>query len=208
MLPQRVPLTIQFRLFHVTFFLPTFNLEKLRKIYRQLAPLERTPKMSNIAKFWKWLLKTDEDISPQSREILQRFVWLGPAQTYFLPPPPSLPHHVQRSVDFHNFAELYISARLRRIAFKFGNFTATEIKLKLNSLNQFKRCMKTTRKLSVSARYVREVQKYLLPLLLWRYWDDCSHKKKYNNNKIEQEQEVNSFLTAMNPQTSSYFPSS
>ena len=29
-----------------------------------------------------------------------------------------------------------------------------------------------------------------------------------NNNKIEMEQEVNSFLTAMNPQTPSYFHSS
>ena len=44
-----------------------------------------------------------------------------------LPPHPH-PHHVQTSA-----ATLlsYISARLRRITFKFGNFTATEIKIKL-----------------------------------------------------------------------------
>ena len=42
-LPKRVPLTIQDRPFHVTFFLSTFDMEQLRKIYRQLAPLETTP---------------------------------------------------------------------------------------------------------------------------------------------------------------------
>ena len=52
--------------------------------------------------------------------------------------------------------------------------------------------MKTTRRLSVSARYVREAQN----ISFLYYCDviemiDRTHKK---NNKIEQEQEVNSFL--------------
>ena len=52
--------------------------------------------------------------------------------------------------------------------------------------------MKTTRRLSVSARYVREVQS----ISFLYYCDviemiDRTHTK---NNKIEQEQEVNSFL--------------
>ena len=41
-------------------------------------PLERAPfnlKASKIAKFESDLLKTNEDIAPQSREILQTFVW-------------------------------------------------------------------------------------------------------------------------------------
>ena len=46
--------------------------------------------------------------------------------------------------------------------------------------------MKTTRRLFVTARYEWKVHlKYFLPLLLWRYWDDCSHThthKKNNNN--------------------------
>ena len=47
-------------------------------------------KISKIAKFDSDLLKTDEDIAPpQSREILQTFVWLG-AQMCPLPPPPQL----------------------------------------------------------------------------------------------------------------------
>ena len=52
-------------------------------------------KMSKIAKFESDLLKTNEVIAPQSRKILQTFVWWG-AQT--CPPP---------SVNFHNFMELY-----------------------------------------------------------------------------------------------------
>ena len=143
--------------------------------------------MSNIAKFWKWLLKTDEDIGPQSREILQTFVWWGPAQTCFPSTAPSLPHHVQRSVDFHNFAELYLCT-LKTYRFQIWQFYShwnyTKIK--------FKRYMKTTRRLSVSASYVWEVQS-----ISFLYCCDViemivrTHKK---NNKIEQEQEVNRFL--------------
>ena len=66
--------------------------------------------------------------------------------------------------------------------------------------------MKTTRRLSVSARYVREVQS-----ISFLYYCDVIEMivstKTNNNNKIEHKQEVNSFFTAMNPQTSSYFHS-
>ena len=41
-------------------------------------------KISKIAKFESDLLKTNEGIAPQSREILQTFVWWG-AQTYSPP---------------------------------------------------------------------------------------------------------------------------
>ena len=62
-------------------------------------------KWVTLPSFESDLLKTDEDIGPQSREILQTFVWWRPAQTCF---PPTLPHHVQRSVVFHKFPELYL----------------------------------------------------------------------------------------------------
>ena len=40
-----------------------------------------------------------------------------------------------------------------------------------------------TRRLFDTARYEWKVHNnYFLPLLLWRYWDDCSHKKKKINN--------------------------
>ena len=43
------------------------------------------------ANFDQDLLKTTEDIFPQSRRILQTFVWWGVGK--FVPPPPPLPHH-------------------------------------------------------------------------------------------------------------------
>ena len=66
--------------------------------------------------------------------------------------------------------------------------------------------MKTTRRLSVSASYVWEVQN-----IFFLYYCDVTEmivRTHTKNNKIEQEQEVNSFLTAMNQQTPSYFHSS
>ena len=66
--------------------------------------------------------------------------------------------------------------------------------------------MKTTRRLSVSASYVWEVQN-----ISFLYYCDVIEmivRTKKKNNKIEEEQEVNSFLTAVNQQTSSYFHSS
>ena len=62
-----------------------------------LATLER-PKISKIAKFESDLLKTNEDIAPQSREILQTFVSWG-AET--CPPP-------YKGLHFRYFVELYL----------------------------------------------------------------------------------------------------
>ena len=64
--------------------------------------LEERLKFSKIAKFENDLLKTNEDTTSQSRAILQTFV---------------------TSVNFRDFEELYPFAHLRRITFKFGNFT-------------------------------------------------------------------------------------
>ena len=52
--------------------------------------------MSKIANFESDLLKTNEDIVPQSREILQMFIWWG-AQTCPLPPTP-----IQTTVNFRS----------------------------------------------------------------------------------------------------------
>ena len=64
-----------------------------------LTPLER-PKISKTAKFESDLLKTNEDIVPQSREILQMFIWW---RAQIAPPPPT----IQTTVNSRNFAELY-----------------------------------------------------------------------------------------------------
>ena len=79
-------------------------------------------KWVTLPSFESDLLKTDEDINPQSREILQTLYDGSRAQTCF-----PLPHHAQRSVDVHNFAD-YIFARLRRITFIFGNFKPLKLK--------------------------------------------------------------------------------
>ena len=42
-LPKKIPLSLQEGLFHVIISLSAFDIEKLKKIYQQLAPLERTP---------------------------------------------------------------------------------------------------------------------------------------------------------------------
>ena len=75
--------------------------------------------MNKSAKFKSDLLKTNEDIAPQSREILQTSVWWG--QKLANPPPPPLPQYRRLLI----FAALrsYIFARLRRITFNFGKFT-------------------------------------------------------------------------------------
>ena len=64
----------------------TFGMDKLRKIRRH--HWKERLKISKIAKFQSDLLKTNEDIAPQSREILQRFVCRGHWQTPTHPPPP------------------------------------------------------------------------------------------------------------------------
>ena len=54
-------------------------MEKLRKICWH--HWKERPKISKIAKFESDLLKTNKDTAPQSREILQTFVWWPGAQT-------------------------------------------------------------------------------------------------------------------------------
>jgi len=49
--------------------------DKLGKIRRQ--HLKESLKMSKIAKFESDLVKTGDDIAPQSGKILQMFVWWG-----------------------------------------------------------------------------------------------------------------------------------
>ena len=68
-------------------------MDKFGKIRRHL--WKERLKISKIAKFESDLFKTNEDIDPQSRQILQPFVW-GVAQT---PPPPPL---IKTSVNFRN----------------------------------------------------------------------------------------------------------
>ena len=72
-------------------------------------PLEKKClEIRKFAKFQSDLLKTNEDIArPQSREILQTFVWWGVGDSLGPSPPRQPPHHVQTSVDFRNFTELY-----------------------------------------------------------------------------------------------------
>ena len=52
-------------------------------------------KISKISKFESDLLKSYKDTAPQSREILQTFVWRGGAQTF---PHPT----IQTSENFRN----------------------------------------------------------------------------------------------------------
>ena len=58
--------------------------------------------ISKITKFANDLLKTNEDIGPQSPKILQMFVlWGGGRGGTNLPPT------IQTSVNFYNFVEVY-----------------------------------------------------------------------------------------------------
>ena len=59
-------------------------------------------KIRKFAKFESDLLKTNECISPQSREILQT---LDGGRYKLAPPPPS---PIQTSLDFRNFTELHL----------------------------------------------------------------------------------------------------
>ena len=58
--------------------------------------------MNKSAKFKSDLLKTNEDIAPQSREILQTSVWWG-HKLANLPPPPPPPSH---NTDVCKFSQL------------------------------------------------------------------------------------------------------
>ena len=97
---------------------------------------------------------------------------------------PSLPS-TYKSLSILATLQSYIFARLRRITFSFGNVTAAEIKIKLLLV------------LDMCQRYRK---KYLLPLLLWRYWDDCLHKKIIKWNKTRANKSLAHFFTVMNPQ--------
>ena len=59
--------------FFVVVVVETFDMDKLGKTHRHHRK-ERI-EISKIAKFESDLLKTNEDTAPQSREILQTFVW-------------------------------------------------------------------------------------------------------------------------------------
>ena len=67
-----------------------------QRIY-PLMLLERAAQIRKLTKFKCNTLKASEHIFPQSREILQTFVWWG-ART--------CPHHTLTSVKFGDFAEL------------------------------------------------------------------------------------------------------
>ena len=87
-----------------------FDMDKLGK--NPWISLERAPLTSKTAKFESDLLKTNEDIASQRREILQTLVYGGGQK--------NLPLTMQTSVHFHNFAKLYLGScwptRLRPFA--------------------------------------------------------------------------------------------
>ena len=71
-----------------TIFL-TFHWDQLGNI-RQRGWIERL-KVSKVDKFESDLLKTNENIATQSRDILQTFVWWE-ASSFSTPPTPPTPH--------------------------------------------------------------------------------------------------------------------
>ena len=81
-------------------FSSTFDMDKLGKIHWFCWKEDFL--ISEIAKFANDLLKTNEDIGPQSPQILQMFVlWVGGGGgTNWLPT-------IQTSLNFYNFVEVY-----------------------------------------------------------------------------------------------------
>ena len=75
-------------------------------------------KVGKNAKFESDMLKTNEEMTPQSREILQTFEWWGGTN---LPPHPTMHIHVQTSVNFPTFAEQYLRS-LRMFHFQIWQF--------------------------------------------------------------------------------------
>ena len=74
-----------------TIFFSTFDMDKFGKIRRH--HWKGRLKISKISKFESDLLKSYKDTAPQSREILQTFVWgEGGGGTNFSPP-----HHTNLS---------------------------------------------------------------------------------------------------------------
>ena len=67
-------------------------------------------KVVKLPSFKVICLKTNEELAPQSREILRLPDGGGRAQTCSPPasPPPPPPPHVQTSVNFRNFTEIYL----------------------------------------------------------------------------------------------------
>ena len=77
-----------------TIFFSTFDMDKFGKIRRH--HWKGRLKISKISKFESDLLKSYKDTAPQSREILQTFVWGGGgAQTFRHPT-------IQTSPNFRN----------------------------------------------------------------------------------------------------------
>ena len=81
-------------------FFSTFDMDKLGKIHPFCWKEDFL--ISKIAKFANDLLKTNEDIGPQSPKILQTFVLLGVGGGGT-----NLPPAIQMSVNFGNFVEVY-----------------------------------------------------------------------------------------------------
>jgi len=70
-------------------------------------------KISKDARFGRDLLKTNEYSAPQSRQILEAFVWWGTKFAPTHPRPPRLTK--QKSVKFSDFVKQYIFARFQGI---------------------------------------------------------------------------------------------
>ena len=68
-----------------TIFFSTFDMDEFGKIRRH--HWKGRLKISKISKFESDLLKSYKDTAPQSREILQTFVWGGGGPKLFATPP-------------------------------------------------------------------------------------------------------------------------
>ena len=79
------------------FFFSTFDVDKLGKIRRY--HWKKSLKISEIAKFESDLLKTNDEIAPQKREILNTFFMVMVEVV--------VPPTIQTSVNVRNFQELY-----------------------------------------------------------------------------------------------------
>ena len=124
-----------------------------------------------------WVLKV-------VRNFIRRLYGWGRTQTC------SCHHRIHTSVEFRNFAGLYIFARLRCITFKIGNFTATRKRQEdfLLLLGKCERCTK-----SISFLYYCDVIEMIVR---------TENKKKTKQNKTNQNKKQEQ--KPMNPQPSSY----
>ena len=109
----------KFRIDYSTLF-SIFDMAKLKK------PMERIPLNQKNCKVLKSdLLKTNQHIAPQCRQILQTFVWWGPGTNLLLLPPTQ--HHVKTSVNFCNFTELYLGQSSTNPTFRLCNFSNLKV---------------------------------------------------------------------------------